>query len=209
MATTVHIDKRLANRLTRGDERAFKEFFDAYFERLYRFARSRLGDDDEAIKDVVQLTMTRALRKIHTYRGEAALFTWVCRLCRNEISDFIARNKRHVENHLPLDEPLMQSVLELVTDQQGKPDQLCERAQIGELVRHVLDHLPAAYGDVLEWKYMLGLSVEEIAKRLGTTRIAAQSALGRARESFRQSFPEAMRALNEFEANHGAGTRLA
>ena len=52
----------------------------------------------------------------------------------------------------------------------------------------VLDHLPGHYGDVLEWKYVQGLSVNEIAERLNTRRKAAESLLTRAREAFREGF---------------------
>jgi RNA polymerase sigma-70 factor (ECF subfamily) len=51
-----------------------------------------------------------------------------------------------------------------------------------------LDDLPDRYGDVLEWKYLHGLSVNEIAGRLGLTAKAAESMLTRARAAFREGF---------------------
>jgi RNA polymerase sigma-70 factor (ECF subfamily) len=56
------------------------------------------------------------------------------------------------------------------------------------LVRLVLDHLPARYGDALEWKYVEGLGVKEIARRLEVTPLAAESLLGRARRAFRSAW---------------------
>ena len=55
------------------------------------------------------------------------------------------------------------------------------------LVQSVLDSLPARYGDVLEWKYVEGRSVEEIGVRLGIGHTAAQSILARARAAFRDA----------------------
>ena len=55
------------------------------------------------------------------------------------------------------------------------------------LVRSVLDRLPSRYGDVLEWKYVEGRSVEEIGELLGIGHTAAQSLLARARTAFRQA----------------------
>ena len=46
----------------------------------------------------------------------------------------------------------------------------------------------AHYGDALEWKYLEGLAVREIADRLGLTAKAAESLLARAREAFRDGF---------------------
>jgi len=51
----------------------------------------------------------------------------------------------------------------------------------------VLDRLPSRYGDVLEWKYVDGDSVEQIGERLGIGHTAAQSMLARARTAFREA----------------------
>jgi DNA-directed RNA polymerase specialized sigma24 family protein len=61
------------------------------------------------------------------------------------------------------------------------------RAEVGRLVRTVLDRLPASYGDALEWKYIEGQSVETIGERLGIGTTAAQSLLARARTAFREA----------------------
>jgi RNA polymerase sigma-70 factor, ECF subfamily len=85
-------DKRLVKQLLDGDKRAFDSFFDDNFARLYRFAIARMPDDPQSARDVVQVTLTKALRSMHTYRAESALFTWLCAICRNELSDWLARN---------------------------------------------------------------------------------------------------------------------
>jgi RNA polymerase sigma-70 factor (ECF subfamily) len=50
--------------------------------------------------------------------------------------------------------------------------------------------LPQRYGDVLEWKYIDGLEVAEIARRLEVGPKAAESVLGRARAAFRDALLE-------------------
>src|SRR5262245_41279326 len=98
-------DRRLVKRMLAHDEKAFNAFFDGYFARLYRFARTRLSDDPEITKEIVHVTLTKAIRKLATYRGEASLFTWLCTICRNEISDHIERLARD-RQHLVLTEDL-------------------------------------------------------------------------------------------------------
>jgi len=46
--------------------------------------------------------------------------------------------------------------------------------------------LPPVYGDLLEWKYVDGLSILELAERLGRSPKAIESLLTRAREAFRE-----------------------
>ena len=90
-------DLDLVRRILAGDESASEAFFADYFPRLYRFALKRLGGDEQAAEDVVQSTLIRAVRKLHTYRGEAALFTWLCTLCRREISGRLEHSRRTAE----------------------------------------------------------------------------------------------------------------
>lgn len=173
-----------------GEERAFEEFFDRHFPGLYRFALARLGRDADAAEDVAQATICRAITKLDTYRGEAALLTWLCTFCRHEISAFYRQNKM-VGKRVDLieDAPEVRAALESVGASFGEdPATALDRGEIGRLVQVTLDLLPAHYGNALEWKYLEGLSVKEIAVRLGMSPKAAESVLTRAREAFRDGF---------------------
>lgn len=195
-------DRRLAERLLQGEESAFNEFFHTYFGRLYRFARTRMRDDDAA-RDMVQQTLCRALRKIDGYRGEAALFTWLCQICRSQMSDYFAKEGRHAQQFVPAeDHPHVQAALDAMAAPDADPELLTRRSEVARLVQVVLDRLPPRYGDALEWKYVEGISVEEIAQRMGLQHGAAQSLLQRARLAFRDMFDElygAAHALQLFQ----------
>ncbi|NND59870.1 MAG: sigma-70 family RNA polymerase sigma factor [Gammaproteobacteria bacterium] len=185
----VHTDKRLANRMRRGEQAAFDEFFADYFPRVYRFAIRRVGNDEQVVRDVVQATLSRAVEKIGSYRGEAALFTWICRLCRNEIADHYRHTQRRIDHEVLLDDERLQAVLEsLDSNYRDDPAIAAERQQLGETIQLILDYLPSRQGNALEWKYIQGLTVREIAQRLEVTETAAQSLLARARQAFREGF---------------------
>lgn len=183
-------DLALVRRLLAGDDTAFEAFFADYFPRLYRFACSRLNAGEDAAEEVVQATLIKAIDKLQTYRGEAALFTWLCTFCRHEISAWSARTGRAAETSLLEDHPETRAALDAlaamsVTD----PETALRRRELSRLVQATLDHLPGRYGDVLEWKYIDGLPVDEIAARLGVGYKAAESLLTRARQAFREGFP--------------------
>jgi hypothetical protein len=65
------------------------------------------------------------------------------------------------------------------------------RREVARIVQLVLDRLPNRYGDALEWKYIDGFSVAEIAERLALAPKAAESLLTRARTAFRDAFKAA------------------
>ena len=180
-------DRQLVERMLAGDERAFTAFFDDYFPRLYRFALPRLGRDADATKDVVQATLIKAMRRLGDFRGEAALFTWVCQICRHQIADYVRAERRHSDKVVMIEDSdqvraALESIEAPVADD---PLRGCDRAELKRLVHAVLDRLPGRYGDALEWKYIEGHSVEQIGERLGIGSTAAQSLLARARSAFR------------------------
>jgi RNA polymerase sigma-70 factor (ECF subfamily) len=182
-------ESELIRRMLAGDERAFDAFFESHFPRLYRFALPRLNGDVEATREVVQATLGKAMRKLADFRGEAALFTWLCQICRREVVDRLRSERRHSDRIVLIDDrPELRAAIESLE----APDEYdlvksYGRAEVGRLVQSVLDRLPARYGDALEWKYVEGRSVEEIGERLGIGHTAAQSLLARARVSFREA----------------------
>lgn len=183
-------DQALVQRMLAGEQRAFDEFFKSYFDRLYRFALVRLGHDESAAEDVVQQTLCRAVEKLELFRGEAALFTWLCTICRNAIADLFRGKERARAETVPFDDTdEVRAALESLSAMaMNDPQQSLLNEQIKSIVRVVLDYLPRRYGDILEWKYMQGQSVKEIAARLGIAPKAAESLLNRARGAFREGF---------------------
>ena len=183
------IDVALARRLIAGDESAFDEFFDQYFPRLFRFALPRTGFNEDAAEEIVQCVLIHALAHLESYRGEAALLTWLCALCRNEINAWREREGRLREVSFFDDRPEMRAALDaLAAVDVDDPEAAIRRQELSGLVQLTLDHLPARYGDALEWRYMQGLTVTEIAERLGVGYKAAESLLARARAAFRDAF---------------------
>lgn len=182
-------DLALVRRMLAGDEDAFDVFFESHFAPLYRFALARMAHDEEGAEDVVQATLTRAVGKLATFRGEAQLFTWLCTFCRHEISAHYARARRRPPTtSLVEDSAEVRAALESLAGAVTAPDSFVARDETARLVHVALDRLPSRYGDALEWKYVEGLSVVEIATRLALTPKAAESLLTRAREAFRDAF---------------------
>lgn len=181
-------DKQLIRRLLAGDEQAFEAFFNAYFARVYRFALPRLNGDTEAAQEVVLSALTKAMRSLSDFRGDSALFTWICQICRNEVVDHIRARRRSRHVVLIDDQPeLRQAIESIEAPEEYDLVRNYGRSETGRLVRVVLDRLPNVYGDALEWKYIEGESVEVIGERLGIGTTAAQSLLARARIAFREA----------------------
>ncbi|HUD70949.1 MAG TPA: RNA polymerase sigma factor [Dongiaceae bacterium] len=190
MGDPIDDDRALVGRMLDGDEAAFTRFFDGQFPRLYRFALTRLDGDEAATEEVVQAALCRAIAGLAGYRGEAALFTWLCTICRRGIAEHRERRGRRLDD-VPLREenPEVRAALDSLAALGGSdPETAAQRREIARQVQVILDALPGAYGDALEWKYLEGRSVREIAARLDLSVKAAESMLTRAREAFRDGF---------------------
>lgn len=205
MADLVHVDRAVARRILGGDEAAFRELFDRFFPRLYRFALARLNGDADTARDIVQQTFCNAIERLDGYRGEAALYTWFCQICRNVLADHFRKRGRGVARVVLLeDQPNARAILEaLAAPASDEPESEVWRLQVHRLVEATLDALPGNYGDVLEWKYLDGHSVAEIAQRLGVGPKAAESSLQRAREAFRVAIADLASASDELMGTLG------
>ncbi|MDH3509821.1 MAG: sigma-70 family RNA polymerase sigma factor [Gammaproteobacteria bacterium] len=189
MTGTVHVDRAVAKKILAGDEQAFRDLFDSYYPRLFRFAVARLNGDRETSADVVQQTFCKAIQRLDSYRGEAALYTWFCQICRNLIVDYCRANNREAQRVVLIeDHANVRAILEaLSAPLADQPEVGVWQRDVRRLVQATIDTLPARYGDVLEWKYVDGLSVKEIAERIPVSAKAAESLLTRARTAFREA----------------------
>ena len=212
-------DLQLVERMLGGDDGAFTAFGERYLRACYRFTLALLDGDRELTRDTVQTAMTKALTKLDTYRGEAALATWLCACCRNEVL-MHRRRRRSAPAEVPLEAPAeapprsagsaVERELVPAAGHRSPPPPSPEAAVLRrESAHHVhaaLDLLPAHYARALEWKYVEGLPVADIAVRLQTSPKAAESILTRARAAFRRGYLDLDAGLvlrTEGELDHG------
>jgi RNA polymerase sigma-70 factor (ECF subfamily) len=169
---SIEEERTLVDEMRAGRESAFDVFSESYVPGLYRFARRRLNDDRELTRDVVQSTMCRVIENLDGWRAEAPLFTWLCACCANEIAAHYRRRSRRPKE------------VELVESASGTDP--TARFESAELVHLALDLISPVYARALEWRYVEGLDVAEIAHRLDTGYKATESMLSRARDAFRR-----------------------
>ena len=176
----------MARQLASGDQRAFRGFFDSYVPVLAAFVMRRSKLDHSSAEDVVQNVLIRALRAMPGYRGEASLLTWLCQICRSELAD---RRRKAERRPVTVSMDTDQSAAAIVEQLRASGELELEREVLSTdeaAALRVLERLPERYAQALEWKYGDDMSVEEIARQMGTSVTAAQSLLARARDAFRE-----------------------
>jgi RNA polymerase sigma-70 factor (ECF subfamily) len=162
-----------------------------------------LGSLEDA-EDVVQETLLRAWRKRETYRGRATVKAWLYGIATNACLDVLNRRARRVlppAVAAPADprlEPLppasevgwLEPYPDIRLDEADVDDVIVARETIELAFLVAIQHLPPRQRAVLILRDVLGWSAREVADIVGTTVIAANSALQRARGTLKQHLPE-------------------
>ena len=182
-------EQDLIDRMRRGEQRAFDQFFDAFAARLTAFAARRCSLDAAGLEDVVQVTMINAMRGLGTFRGGSTLFTWLCQICRNHLADVRRKAERQpkVQSLEQLEAAKPPGTVVELTDFRDPLDEVADDST-RSAVRHVVNKLPSSYARILELRFGDDLTVPEIAKILQLSESAAESRLSRARQAFRESW---------------------
>lgn len=81
-------DAELVARCRAGDSDAFEALYREHSPRLYALARRMTGSSQEG-EDLLQDIFLQVHRKLDTYRGDAALGTWLYRVAVRQCLDFL------------------------------------------------------------------------------------------------------------------------
>lgn len=151
-------ERALVERAQQGDAEALSELYERYLPRVYRFVAARLRRAED-VEDVTEEVFLKVIDNLGRYRWRGLPFgAWIFRIARNEVVTFIRRQKLR-EHTDPLDDRIRDS-------ESGQAVRIEERDRM-EAVRAAIGQLPPAQREVIELRFVAGLSVAETAKVLG------------------------------------------
>jgi RNA polymerase sigma-70 factor, ECF subfamily len=179
----------LVERVRAGDEAALRALFDAEVDGLYSFVLPRVGRDEVLAADVVQETFLLALGKLEGFDpARASLGTWLCLLSRNVIRGELRARRREDVGRATGDVEARLERASLALGEVAFPVDLLVASETRSVVALALGQLPPGYRAALTRKYVDDLSMDELARELSMSAVAAKSLLSRARAAFRDLF---------------------
>ena len=164
-------DRELLHAHVAGDPTAFAELVRRHRDRLWAVALRTLGEPEEAA-DALQDALLSAFRRAETFRGEAAVTTWLHRIVVNACLDRVRRRAARPADRFP-DEPDAQP-------RDPAPDH-AEATAVGLDVAAALATLPAEQRAALVLVDLQGWSVADAARVLECPVGTVKSRCARAR----------------------------
>lgn len=175
---------------TAGDHAAFSELFDRYRRELHALCYRMLGSNEEC-EDVTQETFLRAWHKRETYRGQASFRSWLYRIASNTSLTALERGQRARRAVQSVDALETGPLVDALPAPDAGPDAEVLARETNELAFLVaIQRLPARQRAVLSLRDVLGWSARDTAELLGTSVIAVNSALYRARATLKEHLLE-------------------
>jgi RNA polymerase sigma factor (sigma-70 family) len=168
--------RRLTAAMANGDEEAFREFHAAYFHRLLRYLFVVMRGDEDAARDALQETFTRAARHAHAFDSEEAFWSWLTLLARNAAADGYRKRQRYGAL-------LSRFALSWKTRQEPEPP--IEEEHLDRLLTEATSTLEPIERSLIEEKYFRRASVRDLAAKFQLSEKAVESRLARARRQLR------------------------
>jgi RNA polymerase sigma-70 factor (ECF subfamily) len=171
--------RRLAAAIARGDEPAFREFYERYQRRLLRLALVLGGGDECLAQDAVQAAFVIAAQRLRAAESAAHLWNWLARVTRQQIAKAWRQRRR--------DGAVVGVAARSDSAAENQPDSVLE-----ECLDAALLTLPDDDREIVEWFYFDRLSHKEIAERLEATPKAVSSRLERVRTKLRAAIAKTL-----------------
>jgi len=165
--------------MAKGDELAYRTFYDGYFHRLSRYLLVVTAGDEDVAREALQATLVRVVRHIKPFPDEAVFWSWLTVLARSALSDLSRKQRRYLA--------FLDRFTQHARVQQAVSDDHEADAQLLAFLEQGLAVLPEEERDLVQRKYFRRQSVREIAAELQTTEKAVESRLVRVRRTLREA----------------------
>jgi RNA polymerase sigma-70 factor (ECF subfamily) len=179
-------ESRLVPLLKKRDEEAFRVLMRRYQDKVFGIAYGITLDREESL-DIVQEVFVKVYERIHTFREESKLSTWLHRITVNLCLNWRRKWARRFRWH---HEPIEAEEVRKKADVEGKdqrPDRLYEKKELEQIFWRCLGEIPEKARAVFVLKEVEGLSYDEIAKALKIRKGTVSSRLFYARKRLKES----------------------
>ncbi|MFO7678813.1 MAG: sigma-70 family RNA polymerase sigma factor [Chloroflexota bacterium] len=175
-------DNELIQRAHNGSTAAIGALYDRHQPHIFRFVWSRVGNQQVA-EDLTGDIFTRMVAALPSYQiGQYPFRAWLYRIARNLVTDEYRAQKG--KTAVPLENIMM------MTTHDQTPDTIAEKNITLHNVQTALARIDARQREVVELRFLAGMSLQETAESLELSLAAAKSLQHRGLQALRVALKE-------------------
>jgi RNA polymerase sigma-70 factor (ECF subfamily) len=170
----------LVQQATKGDQKAYAELMGRYRDAIYHMLLKMVNNSSDA-EDLTIEAFGKAFKNIQQYTPNYAFSTWLFKIATNNCIDFIRKKKTatvSLDQNDDETDKAPQDLMAPVLD----PEESMIKNQKKVMMREIVSKLKPRYRKLIELRYFLEFSYEEIAEELELPIGTVKAQLFRARE---------------------------
>ncbi len=187
-------DEDLVARARKSDQRAIEDLVHRYQQKAYAIAYHFTDGNVQDAEDFTQEAFLRAFQNLENFRGDSSFYTWFYRILVNVCLDGRRRRSRWQKIFLPWHRDSADKGL----SPEERPDpEAHERSlktisekELSRDIRESLKSLPEKQRLAFQLKALHGMSIQEVARAMGTAEGTVKSHLFRATQFLREKFKD-------------------
>ena len=179
-------DKKLVDRICRGDMAAFQDLVEQHKKKIYFIAYDILGDYHEA-EDISQDVFIKVFRNIKRFRKDAKMSSWIHQITVNTCIDVI--RKRKSKPKISMDDGALSHIEDNppVSSSMGmNPEKSAEAAIFQQQINNALQNVTPRERTVFVMRHYNDFKINEIADALEVSSGTVKSLLFRALKKLRK-----------------------
>jgi len=183
-------DADLLEALRRQEAGAIEALIALYGAGIYRLAMRITGNRPDA-EEVVQDAFWTVVRRIETFRGDAAFGSWLYRIAANcAYTKLRDRRARHQESRMDKGSVMVDGHAPEFQDWSARIEDPALQFELRNVLIAALDSLPEEYRAIVALRDVEGLSPQEVRQITGLSVAAVKTRTHRARRVLRKRLGE-------------------
>ena len=150
-------DEDIALLVQRGDIHIFGILIERYEQKIMRYAKKFLSDDED-IKDIVQDVFLKTYKNIKSFDIKRKFSTWLYRIAHNEFVNALKKKKKSLLTFFDLDTFLPHQFVK------NSIEQDLDKKDIRQLINNCLNDLELKYKEPLILYYFEEMNYREISE---------------------------------------------
>lgn len=175
--------EQIVEEMLAGEKGAVTRFYREYSPYIKAYLTQKMPSQQDT-QEMLQDVFMSAIESLPLFRGQSSLKTWLYSIARHEVADFY--RKRYVRRIVEKTTPLFDDVVSMMST----PEFEMKKNKIRNKFYGAYKELSKQHQDIISYRYELGMSVKEIAKRMEMSVKATESMLYRARQAFMVAYGE-------------------